>query len=217
MQALAEERKAIAQLEKNKDFYEKLDIDLEAVKNDPRLAAEFKRIYPERFHKHLELMGITDTIREEQPTSQKTQAVKDPRIDEIYQDLQERKAQADEQRQAAASDFVNATFDRMNQKYPDALEENVLAKVIRLNELHQENPREYKKPDEKVIEELFKASHEAQLGYAKSYMERTLNAQKSVNEKAKGPASGGGIPGGAPRTPRNIKEATEMALNDPSW
>lgn len=215
-----------AEMQKTQSYWENLQYDLKNVKENPSLAEAFKKTYPEQFHAYLDfiLQGETinkgaTTLATGQPsaTTQSQEQRQDPRIDEMSQRLEQLSEHYHEQRVQAATDFVNATFDRMTQKYPSADEETVIARVIRLNEMHKDNPREYKKPDEKVIEDLFKASEQKQISFAKTWQQKVQSEQMAANESAKGPAGGGAVAGAAPRIARTIKEAQENLINDPSW
>jgi hypothetical protein len=215
-QKIAQTRK---EFEESQKYNKNLRWDLQLVKEDPTLADNFKKLYPEEYHGYLDFILAQDTLKKENeaadPASQngktvtkaQPEAFKDPRVDEIYEHVQKQKLET-------TAVHVNATFDKMSAKFPDASEMEVIGKVQNLLALHKQNPTEYKKPDEKVIEDLFKQSQEDRLSFAKAYNTRLAKQQKEANAKGAGPGAGGGLPGSAPRVAKTLKEATAFALED---
>lgn len=209
-QKIAEERKAF---EERKKFDDNLYADIEKVKANPALAEEFKKTYPEFYHKLVDYLVPQGTIEKEAiATTDKKgqQEFKDPRVDEVYQYV-------NEQKQRTAEVEVNALFDKLSTKYPDASEREVIGQVQHLLALHKQSPQEFKKPDDKTIEDLFSKSQEERINFAKSYGSKNFKAQKQANVKGAGPGAGGGVPGTAPKVARTIKEATALAMQDPAF
>ena len=63
-QALSKERESFQSEQK---FYENLYYDLNNVKNNPQLANEFIKIYPEKFHEYLkQVLGQTDQTQKQE-------------------------------------------------------------------------------------------------------------------------------------------------------
>lgn len=210
-QQIAAERKSFQETEKyNTNLYH----DLQKIKANPSLVDEFKKIYPEKYHQYVDLIAANATMNKETNPASQTQSAqaefKDPRVDEVFDWVSEQKLQT-------AVVQVNATFDKLTAQYPDASEREVIGQAQHLLALHKQNPQEYKKPDEKTIEELFKASQEDRLGFAKGYQSRLIKSQQAANAKGTGPGAGGGTPGGAPKVARTLKEASALALQDPGF
>lgn len=209
-QKLSEEKKFI---EERKKYDENLYHDLEKVKANPALVEEFKKIYPEFYHKLVDFLQTGETIKKDNPaaideTKVEQKDLQDPRVDEVYNWVTEQKLKT-------AEVEVNALFDKMSTKYPEASEREVIGQVQHLLALHRQSPRDYKKPDDKTIEDLFKTSQEDFVKRADARHSKRFNDQKAANAKGSGPGAGGGVPGAAPKVARNIKEATALALQDP--
>lgn len=213
-QAIAEQKK----------YQENLAFDLENVKNNPSLVDAFKRIYPKEYHRFIDFVvsNATGTEAKVQPAqgqaaeAPKVEAAKpeaevkpDPRLEELYNHYQETQQQA-------ATEKVNALFDRLNQKFPDADEGKIIAKVQSLIELSQRDNR-YSRPTDKDIESMFKNEHEKYNSTLKERLSKMIAEQKKANVKGSAPLGGGGTPGQAPVMPRTIKEAGQLALSDPNF
>jgi hypothetical protein len=198
-----------------KKYYDNLDADLEKVRQNPQLASEFVKVYPAKFHAYLKYVGSQsqglEAPKQElgQAEDKETELPKqDPRVEQLW----ERAQKADSE---AAQAKVDALFDRLSTKYNHADEEKILARVQSLITLHNQDPKKHRRPDEKDIEDLFKREHETFEKRLKEHVAKIMEEQRKANLHGRGPAAGGGIPGGAPKMPRTIKEATEMMLSDP--
>jgi hypothetical protein len=195
-QALAEERK----------YYDNLSADLAAVKANPSLAEKFKSVYPEKFHGYLDYaisqQGQGQTQQTQQQQQQQAQI--DPefkrRFDALEADLNERK-------QAAINAELDAKFKTLSEKYPYADEEAAIARATALLDRGE-------KITDKVWDGIWKSVHERNEGLFKQKYAAQFNKQKEANLKGKDGASGGGIPGQAPKQPKNIKEASRFALEE---
>jgi hypothetical protein len=206
-QALAQERK----------FYDNLDVDLERVKADPRLAEQFKQIYPEKFHAYLRyVMGETQRQPNAATQGQPTQpqfAQLDPRLQAKINQLVEGNRQAEVKAISAELDNIYKT---MSAKYPYADEEAVTARAqvlfAKLKEQDPLNPNI--RISEKQWEALWKSQHERSYGLADSQYKKQVKSQIEASRKGSDAGGGGGIPGTAPRQYKTIKEATAQALAD---
>lgn len=209
--------KKTQEISQTKKYYENLYYDLNNVKNNPALVAEFKRIYPKQFHAYLDSVMSEVSQKPVAPlqepakqSSPEKEAAVDPRLEEMYNFYKE-------QRQQSSQEKVDALFDRLSSKYTDADEAKVIARVQTLIELSKREPDKYQRPDEAAIEKLFKQEHEAFQTKLKEQVNRVLDEQRKANARGRGPASGGAIPGTAPKLPKTIKEATALALQDPNF
>lgn len=197
-QALAEERK----------FIDNLTYDLEKVVKNPALAKEFMTIYPKKYHgvlnqviREQQTLGSNKT---QQPDQQKQSGNIDPefmrRFEAVEQQLYEKQVNA-------INAELDSKFKTLGEKYPGADEEAVVARAMYLHDQgYQLNDKQW--------DALFKASHEKVMGLGLKQSKEQAAKQKELNSKGKDVASGGGIPGQAPRRPRSIKEATNFALEE---
>lgn len=190
-QALAEERK----------FYDNLSVDLAAIKKNPALAAEFRKIYPSKFHGYLEHVTPAQAAASAQ---QKQYAEIDPAISARFNQVEEFMKQ---QQVTAINAELDARFKVLAEKFPYADEE---AAIARAQAAHAKGiPL-----NDKNWELIWKAVNDKNVELFKKYGSAAVNKQKNANQRGKDTAPGGGIPGQAPRQPRTIKEASKFALEE---
>lgn len=190
-QALAEERK----------YYDNLQADLAAVKQNPSLAEKFRAIYPEKYHNFLEYAGLSQAQKQQ---AQAQQSNIDPafldRFNRLESTLKEREVQAIEAE-------LDSKFKTLSVKYPLADEEAVLARAQALVDKGQSL-------NDKAWDSLWKSVNERNQKIAEKFYADKVNKQKLAHSKNKDVASGGGIPGQAPKMPKNLREASAMALQE---
>lgn len=196
--------KKTQQLAEARKYYDNLDADIEAVKANPQLAAKFKEIYPEEFHRYLKYAGHSESQSQQQGVqSSQQQAAVDPqfldRFSRLESYVKEKEVQAYEAQ-------LDNTFATLSKKYPNGVEDVVLAKAQALLDKGEELSNQ-------SWENLWKQSHESMTKRIDQMQQQKFEAQKGANSKAKGPGIGGGIPGEAPRR-MTLKEATEQAVSD---
>lgn len=190
-QQLAEERK----------YYDNLSVDLNAVKTNPQLAAKFKEIYPTKFHSYLDHVSSQTQTNQGQNNQY---ANIDPTVMNRFQALE---ADMNERKVAAINAELDARFKTLSEKYPLADEE---AAIARAQAAHSKGIQ----LTDKVWDQIWKSVNDRNEAVFKKYGAAQVNKQKSANQKGKDAASGGGIPGQAPRQPRTIKEAGKLALEE---
>ena len=194
-QQLAEERK----------YYDNLTADLDAVKGNPALAAKFKEIYPSKFHSYLGYVSpATPQPQQGQNQNGQPQYNNDPAFMNRFQALE---ADMNSRKVAAINAELDSRFKVLSEKYPFADEE---AAIARAQAAHAKGiPL-----NDKTWDQIWKAVSDKNELVFKKYGAAQVNKQKTANQKGKDGASGGGIPGQAPRQPRTIKEASKFALED---
>jgi hypothetical protein len=189
-QALAEERK----------YFDNLQADLDAIKQNPSLAPQFKSIYPEKYHKYLGYVVPEQDMREKPSNT--------PGIDpEIMADIKAFKDDLRDRKIQSASAEIDAICGKLSKQYPMADEEAVLARASAVLERGDKLTPE-------VWNDLWKNVHDKNQKLADQYYSGKVNQQKTANSKGKDSASGGGMPGMAPNRPKTIKEASAMALKE---
>lgn len=187
---------SIAQTQK---YYENLQYDLDAVKSNPKLASEFQKLYPKEFHKYL------DNVM---PSDWKTgnQGEKSNLPPEIQEKLERFENYVKEQEVSREETKIDDITSKLAQKYPEAIEDVVLARAQALVEQgHNLTPENWDK--------LYKTSHDFMLKKMADKQNKQFDAQKNANLKGRGIGPGGGTPGQAPRK-LSMKEATEAAIQD---
>ena len=187
-QALAEERK----------FYDNLSYDLEAVKNNPGLMQEFKRVYPEKFHSYLNYVQSKQPDTQAQTSQQGLDPKFVERVERLERNIHEREV-------AAIEAELDAKFKQYSEKYPMADEEAVIARAQALINRGD-------KITDQTWDNLWKSVHDRNQSLADKYYSTKVKEQKTANAKARDVGSGGGTVGRAPHAPKTIKQATDELL-----
>lgn len=200
-QAIAEERK----------YASNLAADLQAVRQNPSLADRFREIYPEKYHALVSY--VTQNTQTPQPQMAQNNANPDlekrlAQIEAAYknQELSIREAQV-----AAAEASIDAVFGKMSKKYPLAREEVVIARAQALLEQGAELSDSRGNPNESMWDKIWKSVQDDMSKHYEGHYKKLVNDQKQASVKGKDVASGGGIPGQAPKK-MTLKEATEHAI-----
>lgn len=190
-QALAEERR----------YIEALNIDLKAVKDNPSLADEFKKTYPEKYHSYLEyVLEKSGVVKTQGLSAEKVASNIDPqlmtRIESLEKDIEERKV-------SAINAELDAKFQTLSKKYDMADEEMVLARAQSL--LDKKGSL-----SDADWDSLWKQVHERNQKLADTYYSKKYGKQKEANGSARDVPQGGGIPSKGPAKAKSIKEVTDM-------
>lgn len=189
---------SVKSFEQERKYYENLAWDLQMVAKDPRLINKFIEVYPSKFHSVLKeyLGGNTQAANEVQKSSQPDVELLS-RLDKLEKTYQ----QMDQEKQDA---YIKSVMDRYSKKYPDAIQDLVLAKAI---EVHDSGTQ----LNDESWEKIFKQVDEQCKNHVKARYGELINKQKTANEKSKDVSSGGGTVGQAPKK-MSFKEATEAAI-----
>jgi hypothetical protein len=183
-QALAEERK----------YYDNLKVDLDSVDKNPALVAEFKKVYPEKFH-YLVDKWAPKPAQVGSSSIDPSIMEKLNKVDAIEQRILEREVQS-------INAELDAKFSTLSKKYPLADEEAVVSRA-------QAVLNKGERLNDQVWDSLWKQVHDRNKKLFDTQYSQMVKTQKSAGNKAKDMASGGGIPGQAPRNFKTIKEASE--------
>lgn len=190
-QALAEKQK----------YWDNLDADLDSVRGNPQLIQAFLQTYPKEFHKYLRGNGNEQAQQDRQDQTQSQQNLPP----ELLSEISGIKSYIQEQQIKAHEAQIDAKFATLQRKYPEGDEDVVLARAQALIDKGTHIT-------DKVWEKLWKESHERYVSRYDARQKTTLNNQRTSNQSARGPASGGGTPAQAPQTKMSMKEATEYAV-----
>lgn len=204
-QALADERR----------YYDNLAHDLANVKADPRLIAQFKQTYPEKFHSYLKYVTPAQAQaaaqqqqqRQQQQAEPKSEQALEERLNRIESDLHEKKV-------AAIEAELDAKLSKLSEKYPMADEEAALARAQAFLDKKRIDHGSGATVTDKDWDAIYKSVHERNQKLADQYYSKKVKEQTQANRKGKDVASGGGIPGQAPQRPKTIKEASQFALQE---
>lgn len=205
-QSLAEERKS---LDTERKYYENLNADLSMVRQNPNLASEFIKLYPQKFHQ-----ALKQVLSESQGQAQTQQVTQQPKYDvELNSRLSTLEKFYHEQDIAKNKAVVEAKVGELSKKYPDAIPEMVLGRIFEsYSQLKDQDPEA--KISDQTWEDTFKSVDQQMKEYASKRYGAMVKKQTVANEKAKAPDSGGGSVGRAPAKFKNLNEVTEYAIRD---
>lgn len=203
-QAMAKEREQFR-------FASALKDDLPMLKANPGLAAKFKEIYPKEYHYVLDVLGINP---QQEASAQSSGKVLPPEYQELSQRLERIEGQTRDKQVQAISAELDNIFDSLGKKYPFAREKEVLsAAEALLTEMSKEQGDDAQlKPAH--FEKLFKQSNDEIKSMADKHYSSQVSKQKQANARGRDVGPGGGMPGQAPARPKNIKEATALAMQE---
>lgn len=196
MQEMGQERK----------YSENLNADLASVRAGRATVEQFKAVYPEKFHAFLEYVS---------QNSAQTQEPQKPAVDPSFlRDFEELRSDMNERKVQAAEAHIDNMVKTFAPKYPFADDEAVFARAQ--HKLNQKLESEGNKAilNDADWEECFKSAHERNQKVAQKFYSNQANKQKTANLKGSDVPSGGGIPGQAPKMPKNIREASKFALEE---
>lgn len=197
-------------------FYDNLRADLRTIRANPALASEFRRIYPQKFHDYLEdVLGNAGTPSQPQPKTEGSQpqyAQLDPQLVSRFEKLENTYF---EKEVAFIETSLKTQETEFMTKYPMADIENVYSKAQALLTRNGELPADEKvQLTQEIWDRIYKADHEKNKSRADAYYKENINKQKQAGLKGRDAGAGGGVPGGAPKTYKSIREASKAFLSD---
>lgn len=177
-----------------------LEADLDRVKNGQASIADFKRVYHKDFHHHVDQL-LTQT-KNHQPNGVDPAFLS--RVNQIEQHFH--KIEVD-----ALDKELNVKELEYTKKYPYADQAAVYSQANALLDAKKQDGQDEKITDQEW-DKMWKAAHEKQSERFKQYQSSLVKGQKQQNARSRDVGAGGGIPGQAPKTAKNIKQATELAM-----
>lgn len=197
--------KKAQQVAEQRKFYDNVDADLEKVRANPALKSEFLKVYPKEFHKLLSYMGIKEEPQGGMPNGF-DKAQLPPEMQQALNDIKSFKDYVQNNEIKAKEQELENISMRLTQKYPEAIEDVVLARAQVLIDDGVELT-------EAVWDKLYKASHEGMLKRDNERKTKTFDSQKQSNQQGRSIGKGGGTAGSAPKR-MSMAEATEAAVRD---
>lgn len=200
--------KQVEEYKKEVEFANNLQIDLDNVLSDPRLASKFKAVYPQKYHAILDRFLATNG----QAPAQANNAQSFSLPKEFQQEFSQMKERLQFHEQRSYQAEVQASSAKLDSmlppifaKYDMANEDQVYAKAEALLQTGQ-------KLTEKTWERLARESHVAQEKKFDQRQAALLKKQEDAANKGKDVGPGGTVPGAAPLKIRTFAEAQEAAI-----
>ncbi len=192
---------------KEKEYSDNLQIDLDNVLADPRLADKFKATYPKKYH------GVLDRYLQSNgqapAQSQPAQGSLPKEFQNEFSQVKERLAMFEQRafdaEVASANAKIDAIVPKLLEKFPMADDGSVYQKAEQVIQSGQ-------KLTEKTWERLVRENHEQNQKRADRVYGAKMKAQQEKGQRGQDIGSGGATPGQAPKRPRTFDEAREAAL-----
>lgn len=194
------------QIATERKYSENLYYDLAKVRDNPQLAAEFKKIYPESYHRHLE------QIIKNQPTQAHTAQANqvDPalmaRLSHVESLIHEKEVQAIESE-------LDRIFPQMQKKYPFADEEVCISRAQALLDQAKRNGDGNIKITEKTWDKIWSEVNTKSKARSDEYQKNLVRTQTTANSRGRDNPPGGGIPGQAPQRLK-LKDVAQHIIDD---
>ena len=211
--------KKTQELAAERKFIDNLQYDLQSVKKNPALAAQFKQIYPEKFHAYLAFAMSGSTPEQAVQAAQTGQQLPPEVLERIERQEQILNSMLDESRQGTteALDSMFTSFEAEAQKkFKLADMTHVYGAVetyLTENGITSKDLMKNKAAAQKMFDEFTKRSHEAVKKRLDDYNRETIAQTKQVNAKAADIGRGGGTPT-APPIKAKMKDVADLMVND---
>lgn len=195
-QQIAERERSEKEEEKFRLNYKQ---DVKSVRENPALALEFFKVYPEKYHKLLEEDLKSSSPVPEQEQRQQSSAPQIPF--EILNDLHFLKSKFQKQEEERASLQIDRDLNNAVKEYDFADREQVMNRVsIWHKEQMDKDPSNGFIPvPEKVWKEFAEMSHNHEKAKYEARYNQQVTQQKEANKKAQDVGPGGATPANAPR------------------
>lgn len=184
-----------------------IDVDIEAVLEKPSLAAKFKEIYPQKFHSILDrvLKSSGKTQDSQSPTNGQLPREFLDEFGQLKQGYQSLANQVHQYAVQAANAKIEAILPKLIEKYPMAIEDQVLARA----EAFLSNGG---KLTDAYWERLVRESHDVAQKKADAYYKRQLEGQLQKGKSGADAPAGGATPGMAPRKIKSFADAEKAMI-----
>lgn len=212
--------KKTQEISAEKKYFENLPADLEHIRGNPHLADQFKKIYPPKFHRYVDLiLQNQESGKDEDDSGNNVERMlpksvidKLKKLDQMEDKLAEIMNKTQSQETAYFEKQVDSIFAKFSDKYPYAVEDTVLNQAQALLDANDGNPRF--KLTEAAWERIFKGVNDKYQKHFETKYRSQIESQVKKSEKASDSGPGGSAPGRGPSGPRTFAEATEMAIQD---
>ncbi len=197
-----------SEYKKEKEYSENLQIDLDNVLADPRLADKFKATYPKKYHgvldRYLQTNGQTTAQSQtaQPPTLPKEFLNEFGQVKERLKFFEQRAYDAEV---ASANAKLDAIVPPLMKKFPMAIEDQVYTRAENILQSGQ-------KLTEKTWERLVRESHESAQKRADQFYGEKMKSQLEKGQRGADVGPGGASPGQAPVKPKTFAEAQAAML-----
>lgn len=197
----------MTEYQKEIQFTDNLQIDLDNVLTDPRLADKFKATYPKKYHAILDryLQSNGQAPAQSQPAQSSLPKEFMSEFNQMKERLTFHEQRAMDAEVMSASAKLDAVLPPLFKKFEMANEDQVYMRAEALLQGGQ-------KLSDKTWERLVRESHEAMQKKADQVYSAKLKTQLEQGKRGQDVGAGGATPGAAPKKARNFDEAREAML-----
>ncbi len=197
----------MSEYEKEIQFANNLQIDLDNVLNDPKLAEKFKATYPKKYHAILDRYLMSNGQAPAPSNNAQSSLPKEfvTEFNQVKERLNFHEQRAYQAEVQAANAKLDAVLPPLFKKYELANEDQVYSRAEALINGGQ-------KLTEKTWERLVRESHEALQKKADQVYSAKLKTQLDAGKRGQDVGAGGATPGSAPKKARNFAEAQEAMI-----
>lgn len=197
----------VKEYEKEIEFSNNLQIDLDNVLQDPRLAEKFKATYPKKYHAILDRYLLSNGQAPAPSNNAQPSLPKEfmSEFNQMKERLTFHERRAYDAEVSSANAKLDATLPPLFAKFEMANEDQVYARAEALLQGGQ-------KLSDKTWERLVRESHEASQKKADQVYSAKLKAQVEKGQRGADVGAGGSTPGSAPKKIRTFDEAREAAI-----
>lgn len=200
------------ELSEARKYVDNLEVDLEAVKNDPSLADKFKEIYPEQYHKYLDYI----LSQNPQQQNQERSSEEDDRVARLEKKLSAWEQDKHQTQVQAIEREIDAEINKAINTHKDLLKTDSMKSRFEIDcitlarQLHGEGtqltPEIWQKIGDHVAQDLASLSNVSRSDIVKK--------QSAASQNARDIPPGGGVPGTAPKKFKSLREAMHAAMDD---
>lgn len=198
---------SMPEYKKEKEYSDNLQIDLDNVLADPRLADKFKATYPKKYHGVLDRYLSSNGQAPAQ--SQPAQSGLPKEFQTEFMQVKDRLAMFEQRAFDAEVQSANAKIEaivpKLLEKFPMADDTTVYSRAEAVLQAGQ-------KLTDKTWERLVRENHEQNQKRADRVYSAKMKAQTEKGQRGQDIGPGGANPGQSPKRPRTFDEAREAAL-----
>lgn len=219
-QAHAEERRRFEQerqewtaaQEKEQQFLENFEIDIQNVLKDPSQEKRYKEIYPAKYHQALD-QALARSFGD-QNSPKRNETILEQRLKSVESKFEQREREiamtAFENSVATNAEILDSNIQKLSQKYSLADEDSVLARAEHMASSLKKDAN-FNDNFSQLMEKLYKENHQYHESRYKTLYKEKVEQQKQANVRGKDIGSGGATPGGTP-TKLKLKDVKNHIL-----
>jgi len=188
--------------------------DLESVRKNPQLAAQFRQLYPKEYHSYVDTI-LAESQNTGLPAQTQSTNPSEPKYLPIDPDVADRFEKVEAYVREKEISAIESQLDTWDAKFADkyklADQESIYAKAEALYAIKKAEDPNFKFT-ENLWEKLYQADHQRHTQRYEGHYRTLQKSQLDAGLKGRDVASGGGTPSQGPKEFRTIREARDAAM-----